>query len=509
MDFEESEMFEETNSAIEAFPIMEEIRRQGKLCDISLVVDGHTVTAHRIVLAATIPYFRAMFTHDMAESRQREVTIKGIEPSVLEHLVNFAYSSKIVLTTENVQSLLIGASFLQLHNVRSACCAFLEKRLRSNNVLGVRQFADTLSCSMLVDAANKYIEKYFMIVAPTDEFLTLSFNEVYEIVGRDELYVDSEEQVFEAVMAWIKRNVSERQEYLPQLLTRVRMPLLSPQYLTDHVFTEELVRTSHRCRDLLDEAKDYYLMPERRPLLQSFRARPRCCNDIVGMIYAVGGLTKTGDSMSTVEVFDPIVGRWQVAEAMMMLRSRVGVAVMHNLMYAIGGYNGQKRLSTVEVFDPTTNTWTKVASMNCKRSAVGAAALDNRLYVCGGYDGVCSLNTVECYNPDKNEWTMVTNMSKHRSAAGVIAFDRHVYALGGHDGLSIFDSVEKYSPESGQWLPVIPMLSKRCRLGVATLHGRLFVCGGYDGASFLRTAETYDPVTRQWTQVAPLSLIHI
>ena len=47
-------------------------------------------------------------------------------------------------------------------------------------------------------------------------------------------------------------------------------------------------------RDLVDEAKDYYLLPERRPLLQTFRTRPRCCNDVVGMIYAVGGLTRSG-----------------------------------------------------------------------------------------------------------------------------------------------------------------------------------------------------------------------
>ena len=49
-------------------------------------------------------------------------------------------------------------------------------------------------------------------------------------------------------------------------------------------------------RDLLDEAKDYHLMPERRPLLQNFRTRPRCCNDIVGLIYAVGGITKNGET---------------------------------------------------------------------------------------------------------------------------------------------------------------------------------------------------------------------
>lgn len=74
--------------------------------------------------------------------------------------------------------------------------------------------------------------------------------------------------------------------------------------------------------------------------------------------------------MSTVEVFDPIVGRWQMAEAMSMLRSRVGVAVMKNRLYAFGGYNGSERLSTVEVFDPDKRVWRQVSPMNCKRRSV-------------------------------------------------------------------------------------------------------------------------------------------
>ena len=48
------------------------------------------------------------------------------------------------------------------------------------------------------------------------------------------------------------------------------------------------------CRDLLDEAKDYHLMPERRSQLLTFKTRPRCCTDVVGIIYAVGGLTSSG-----------------------------------------------------------------------------------------------------------------------------------------------------------------------------------------------------------------------
>jgi len=49
------------------------------------------------------------------------------------------------------------------------------------------------------------------------------------------------------------------------------------------------------CRDLLDEAKDYHLMPDRRGRLHTFKTRPRCCSDVAGVIFAVGGLTSLGN----------------------------------------------------------------------------------------------------------------------------------------------------------------------------------------------------------------------
>lgn len=51
-------------------------------------------------------------------------------------------------------------------------------------------------------------------------------------------------------------------------------------------------------------------------------------------------------------------------------RSRVGVAVVNGLLYAIGGYDGQSRLSTVEVYNPETDNWTRVSSMNSQRRLV-------------------------------------------------------------------------------------------------------------------------------------------
>lgn len=48
--------------------------------------------------------------------------------SALESLIHFAYSGKVLISTSNVQSLLEGASYLQLAKVREACCDFLRKR---------------------------------------------------------------------------------------------------------------------------------------------------------------------------------------------------------------------------------------------------------------------------------------------------------------------------------------------------------------------------------------------
>ncbi|XP_025831842.1 kelch-like protein 18, partial [Agrilus planipennis] len=486
----ESMVFQQNDLFPSAFPAMEEIRRQGKLCDVVLKVDDQAFSAHKIVLAATIPYFHAMFTNDMVESRQHEIKMQSIDANSLEALINFAYSGRIVLDKNNVQSIMLGASYLHLTKVRDACANYLLQRLHPHNALGIRQFADTLGCSNLVESADKYIEQCFHEVSLSDEYLNLPMEDVKNLLNRNELRVESEEQVFEACMRWVKHS-ENRTANLPVLLAQVRLPLLSPLYLTDRVATEELIRTSHQCRDLLDEARVFHLIPERRPLLQSFRTKPRAC-EVRGHIYVVGGLNKHGDSLSTVEYYDPKLNAWQSAPAMSTMRSRLGVAVLRGMLYAFGGYNGKDRLASVEVYDCMKKEWSTVAPMQCKRSALGATALGDWIYVCGGYDGVSSLNSVERYHPQINTWCTLAPMNKSRSAGAVIACQGYIYALGGHDGLSIFDSVERYDPNTNTWTEATPMLTKRCRLGVAMLGGKLYACGGYDGASFLQTVEVFD-----------------
>lgn len=58
-------------------------------------------------------------------------------------------------------------------------------------------------------------------------------------------------------------------------------------------------------------------------------------------------------------------------------------------------------------YDPKTDTWTTVASLSIARDAVGVCLLGDRLYAVGGYDGQSYLSTVESYDAQNNEWTEV------------------------------------------------------------------------------------------------------
>ena len=233
-----------------SFPVFQDLRQQGKLLDVEVLVgDATRVSAHRLVLAATVPYFAGMFTNDLMEAKMDRIHIKeDFDGQAFESVIDFAYTGSIHITAANVQPVLIVASFLGLDRVVEACSEFLHPRLQAANVLGIRSFAEMHNMARLVTSANKFIDRYFEAVSKTEEFAQLSCEDVLSIISRNELNITSEESVYEAAIEWVRRDTSSRQQHLPKLLAEVRLPLLSPQFLADSVATEQLIKRSHSCR---------------------------------------------------------------------------------------------------------------------------------------------------------------------------------------------------------------------------------------------------------------------
>uniref|UniRef100_A0A8C6Q1T7 Kelch-like protein 20 n=1 Tax=Nothobranchius furzeri TaxID=105023 RepID=A0A8C6Q1T7_NOTFU len=535
------------------------LRKHRELCDVVLVVGAKKIYAHRVILSACSPYFRAMFTGELAESRQTEVVIRDIDERAMELLIDFAYTSQVTVEEGNVQTLLPAACLLQLAEIQEACCEFLKRQLDPSNCLGIRAFADTHSCRELLRIADKFTQHNFQEVMESEEFMLLPANQLIDIISSDELNVRSEEQVFNAVMAWVKYGIQERRPQLPQVLQHVRLPLLSPKFLVGTVGSDPLIKSDEECRDLVDEAKNYLLLPQERPLMQGPRTRPRKPIRCGEVLFAVGGWC-SGDAISSVERYDPQTNEWRMVASMSKRRCGVGVSVLDDLLYAVGGHDGSSYLNSVERYDPKTNQWSSdVAPTSTCRTSVGVAVLGGYLYAVGGQDGVSCLNIVERYDPKENKWTRVASMSTRRLGVAVAVLGGFLYAVGGSDGTSPLNTgtfsclsvkftprqsckhtcrcmigsrvlllkhrnatitykfqlylssdlisflVERYNPQENRWHTVSPMGTRRKHLGCAVYQDMIYSVGGRDDTTELSSAERYNPRTNQWSPVVAMT----
>ncbi len=372
-----------------------ELRKEGKLCDISLEVDGQVFPAHRAVLAGASPYFCAMFTGNMEESRSSSVTLHSVSPHAVELLLDYCYTSKILVTTENVQDLLPAADIMQLSWVRRVCCDFLKSQLDTSNCLGIHAFASTHSCAELQQAAGNFVQQHYLEVLQGPEFLELGTVELEELLQSEDLNVEKEEQVFESVMRWVEHDVPTRHTHLASMLQLVRLPLLDRSYLVKIVGTHPLVRKCTLCRDVVDEAKNYLLLPELRSNLKSPWTRPRRPVGSNEVLYAVGGWC-SGDAIAMVEQLGSNNLDWKLVAPMSKRRCGVGVVMLGGLLYAIGGHDGSSYLNSVERYDPSADQWcSSVTPTPSCRTSIGVGVLNGLIYAIGGQDGVSCLNTVE------------------------------------------------------------------------------------------------------------------
>ncbi|CAI5680293.1 unnamed protein product [Oreochromis niloticus] len=509
----------------------------------------------RLVLSSVSDYFAAMFTSDVREAKQDEVKMEGVDPDALWVLVQYAYTGRLELREDTIESLLSASCLLQLSSVVQACCSFLMKQLHPSNCLGIRSYADAQGCHDLQRAAHAYTMEHFLEVVGGQEFLLLPVEEMERLLTSDDINVPDEETVVTSLLTWVRHDASTRQRHLPRLLAHVRLPLLQPQFLAD-LESNPLLRESVECQRLLMEGMKYHLLPQRRPLLQSPRTRPRKAT--VGAMFAVGGMDATKGAttieqyclrrdtwrqvatmsgrrlqfgvavldgrlyvvggrdglktLNTVECYNPHSKTWSVMPPMSTHRHGLGVAVLEGPMYAVGGHDGWSYLSTVERWDPQGRQWSFVASMVTPRSTVGVAVLNGKLYAVGGRDGSSCLRSVECFDPHTNRWSGCAPMAKRRGGVGVATWHGFLYAIGGHDAPAsslasrLSDCVERYDPQTDVWTAVAPMSISRDAVGVCLLGDRLYAVGGYDGQVYLNTVEAYDPQTNEWKQVAPLCL---
>ena len=375
----------------EALEVMQALRVADKLCDVTLRVGEEEVRAHKVVLASSSPYFRAMFTGGMKEEEMSSVSLQGISPTSLNVLINFAYTAEIQISEHNVCSLLPAATMLQMSHVIEACSVFLEHQLDPSNCIGIADFAAAHGCLELEQKARAFLLKNFCEVIQSDEFVTLPYSQVSGLLHQEELNIRCESEVYKSVIRWISHDIEGRLCKLDSLLSGVRLTNLPVCFLEKQL---------KQC-----------------PILNK---QPACVKTLVEQLKRLKLHEVGGDSPR--KPCNPLV------------------------MFFAGGYLRQS-ISNFEYYNPKTQQWHRLPDLPNPRSGLGATIAQGSLYVVGGrnnsLEGNMDCNSLTMYDADSNMWVMRNPMSVPRNRGGVGVIDNMIYAVGGSQGQTHHNSAER------------------------------------------------------------------
>uniref|UniRef100_G1KM60 Kelch like family member 8 n=1 Tax=Anolis carolinensis TaxID=28377 RepID=G1KM60_ANOCA len=479
----------------------------GELCDVTLKVGSKLISLSQACACLCYSLLPTMFLSEIAEAKQSLIEIKDFDGDAIEDLVKFVYSSRLTLTVDNVQPLLYAACILQVEVVAKACCEYMKLHFHPSNCLAVRAFAESHNRVDLMDMADRYACEHFAEVVECEDFVSVSPQHLHKLLSSNDLSIESEKQVYRAAIKWLLANPQHHTTWLDEIIAQVRLPLLPICFLMGVVAKEEIVKQNLKCRDLLDEARNYHLHLSSHTVPDfeySVRTTPR--KHTAGVLFCVGGRGGSGDPFRSIECYSVNNNSWFFGPEMNSRRRHVGVISVGGKVYAVGGHDGNEHLGSMEMFDPLSNKWMMKASMNTKRRGIALASLGGPIYAIGGLDDNTCFSEVERYDIESDQWSGVAPMNTPRGGVGSVALMNYVYAVGGNDGVASLSSVEKYDPYLDKWIEVKEMGQRRAGNGVSELHGCLYVVGGFDDNSPLSSVERFDPRSgSKWEYVAELT----
>uniref|UniRef100_A0ACD5VNY5 Uncharacterized protein n=1 Tax=Avena sativa TaxID=4498 RepID=A0ACD5VNY5_AVESA len=150
--------------------------------DVSFIVDGEKFPAHRAVLAARSPVFRAELFGSMAEATMSSITLQEITPATFKAMLRFIYTDELPAedapedsSIEMFQNLLFAADRYALDRLKLICAQKLWDKVSVDTVATILACAETYNCRELKNNCIDFfaVEENFKEAMFTDGYAQL------------------------------------------------------------------------------------------------------------------------------------------------------------------------------------------------------------------------------------------------------------------------------------------------------------------------------------------------
>ena len=451
--------------------------------------DGYTEKCHKLILCASSPYFHAMFTSGLSECRSKSVLLKDMDGSTLKLLLQFMYTSKIEITTENVQNIVIASSLLQLHRLQKECEEFIIYHLDIDNCVSCYRLSDIHSFIRVKEKALLMMLQQFSELVDSHEFLNLSNQQLITYLQNEKLHSTNEVAVFNAVTNWVDHNKDEdvfKEDHMRSVMKCVRFHLCSKDFIIGIAMPHKYAQS----RELQDTLRQV-LSTENTNSIED-------CS-----------IERSGDKKQLIMYddndfvyYNPFKDMWDVfcscPEEVVVTSAPVDTAVFGHQVCAAGkgliltgGWDGEKAYKHCWQYDMSRRQWTEEAGMIKARCTHAMSVYKDSLYVIGGlYSDMATTNTIEHINVKSIAWSTVKEGIPPLCYVETASIGPVIYILGdGQDSLKLYEfHIETHQFVHGVCVPFSESRSMVAyKDSLYSFDCEIFYC--------------YDIFTKNWTSI--------
>ena len=479
---------------------------------VSLIVeDGKEFKTLSHILSTASPFFEKLLSSNMKENQEGVIRLEVFTESLMKDVLEFIQTGNVRISTrENAEELVAAADYLCLSKLKSFAGKFIEQTMSSSNCVSTYFMAEKFDHSELLDSVRKFILSNFADVAQTENFPRLPSHEVEQLVSSDDIVINSEEDVFNAIFKWTLHKKSERSKEFCKLFSHVRLTFLSRDFLLKDVVTNEIVTENEDCIDRVNSALAWMNRKTDCDLSRPYSPRKA----METCVIAIWGEDKTFRPLFYVPENNDFYQLPGMAEPDCVPQH---VFSCRGKLFFVA-----QEVNKSQYYDPDSNCWhpapwTKTDSKPnwCKtnRREIGKLFLRAVLVV---ENEICFIeenlqiysSCLYQFNLDKKSTTRSKDWLKTTRTC-LVTLGQYIYVIGGtKSDVNIVPHCSRYDIVKNKWQKLANLRFARFRaLGIGTQE-KIYVAGGWldFGGEITNTCEVYSVLTDEWHLIGRLTV---
>jgi len=237
-------------------------------------------------------------------------------------------------------------------------------------------------------------------------------------------------------------------------------------------------------------------------------------------MYIAGGHTTQGatnyigDVKTDLFEYDVAKKKWSLLEGKIGGRTEHKCVVWGDLLWFVGGYNGQRYTNDVHTYNPATKEYSLVTSTGdafSARSALTAVVYKDKLITFGGWNGFKKewYNDIHCFDFATRTWTKIEYTGEaptRRTSHAAVLSGQTMYVFAGFSGEKYLNDLYAFDLETHHWTDISnesvgPKPEPRSRFCAAVHGNTMYILGGWNAVNYFSDLYSYNFDTKVWSKI--------